>query len=65
MKVKVIREFRDREHDLKLRKKEEEFEVPEKRAEKLESLGFVTRIEKPSKKKTPEAQKGDGPEISH
>lgn len=55
MMVKVIREFRDREHDLKLRKVGEEFEASESRAKCLESLGFVSRIRKPINKEPPEA----------
>lgn len=55
MTVKVIREFRDREHDLKLRKVGEEFEASESRAKRLETLGFVSRIRKPINKEPPEA----------
>ena len=55
MTVKVIREFRDREHDLKLRKVGEEFEASESRAKRLEALGFVSRIRKPINKEPPEA----------
>lgn len=55
MMVKTIREFRDRENNLKLRKDGEEFEVSKERAVKLESLGLVTRVRKPITKTTPEA----------
>lgn len=55
MFVSVKKEFRDREHDLKLRKVGEELEVSKERAEELESLGFVSRIRKPINKEPPEA----------
>lgn len=55
MLVSVKREFRDREHDLKLRKVGEEFEASESRAKYLEALGFVSRIRKPINKEPPEA----------
>lgn len=55
MLVSVKREFRDKEHNLKLRKVGEEFEVPDSRAKRLEELGFVSRIRKPVEKETPEA----------
>lgn len=41
MKVKAKMDFFDREHDLKLRKKDSIFEVDKKRAEKLVSFGIV------------------------
>lgn len=65
MKVKVIREFRDREHNLKIRKMGEESEVSKKRAEELENLGFVSVIRKPVNKEPPEEQEGGDPDISH
>lgn len=55
MTIKVIREFRDREHNLKLRKVGEEFEASESRAKRLEALGFVSRIRKAINKEPPEA----------
>ena len=65
MLVSVKREFRDREHDLKLRKVGEELEVSKERAEKLENLGFVSVIRKPVNKEPPEEQEGGDPNISH
>ncbi|MBO5159626.1 MAG: hypothetical protein J6B94_08585 [Lachnospiraceae bacterium] len=50
IKVKALREFYDRENNLKLRKKDEEFEVSEKRAEKLTGLGYVKMAEKATEK---------------
>ncbi|MCU0079331.1 hypothetical protein [Extibacter muris] len=41
MKVKVLRNFRDRENALRLRKEGDTFEVEEKRARELEGRGFV------------------------
>lgn len=55
MLVSVKREFHDKEHNLKLRKVGEEFEVPDSRAKRLEELGFVSRIRKPVEKEKPEA----------
>lgn len=55
MLVSVKREFRDREHNLKLRKVGEEFEASESRAKHLEMLGFVQRIRKPINIEPPEA----------
>lgn len=55
MKVKVIKEFIDRENDMTHRKIGEEFEVDEKRAKYLETLKFVKSVEpKKSTKKTTE-----------
>lgn len=65
MLVSVKREFRDREHDLELRKVGEELEVSKERAEELENLGFVSVIRKPVNKEPPEEQKGGDPDISH
>lgn len=56
MKVKATINFRDREHNLKLRRKGEEFEVTKKRAEKLLSLGYVEKVTET--KKTDAAAKG-------
>ena len=55
MFVKVIKEFIDREADMKHRKINEEFDVDEKRAKHLETLNFVKPVEtneskKPTKK---------------
>lgn len=47
MKVKVVRKFRDKENNLKLRKTGEEFEVNQKRAIELEQLGFVEKMREP------------------
>lgn len=44
MKVKVKQEFRDRANGLKLRKKDESFEVDDKRGKYLISLGLVEEI---------------------
>ncbi len=41
MKVKAKMDFFDREHDLKIRKKDSIFEVDKKRAEKLVSFGVA------------------------
>lgn len=50
MKVKVIRNFRDRENALRLRKEGDTFEVEEKRAKELVARGFVViTAGKPSK----------------
>lgn len=55
MKVKVIKDFIDRESDMKHREIGEEFEVDEKRAKYLETLKFVKAVEqKKSTKKTTE-----------
>lgn len=62
MKVKVIREFYDRENDLQLRKEDEIFEVEDKRAKHLISGGFVMKApetkkaEKPAKKENEAAK---------
>lgn len=55
MLVSVKREFRDREHNLKLRKVGEKFEVSESRAKRLEALGLVSRVREPIKIEPPEA----------
>lgn len=44
MKVKVLRDFRDRENDLIIRKVGETLEVTEERAEKLQGFGLVEEI---------------------
>lgn len=44
MKVKVLREFRDRTANLKLRKENKTLEVSEERARKLVGLGLVKAI---------------------
>lgn len=52
MKLKVLSDFRDRKHDLKLRKKNEVFEEEDqKRIEKLAGLGYVEVIQETEKKK--------------
>ena len=43
-KVKVIEGFKDREDNLKYKKKDSVLTVSEERARKLEGLGFVKRI---------------------
>ncbi|MGN0503146.1 MAG: hypothetical protein ACI4HN_09500 [Ruminococcus sp.] len=48
MKIKVIKEFIDRENDMIHRKVGETFEADEPRAKHLEQLGFVEK--KPRKK---------------
>ncbi len=55
MLVSVKREFRDKEHSLKLRKAGEKLEVSKERAAELERLGFVSRIRKPVSKEPPKA----------
>lgn len=55
MMVKVTREFRDRENNLKLRKVGEKFEATESRAKRLEAFGFVSRVRGPIKIEPPEA----------
>ena len=50
MKVKVIKEFIDRENDMTHRKIGETFEADEPRAEHLEQLGFVEKAEKKPRK---------------
>ena len=45
VKVKVIKEFKDRTEDLKLRKEEEILSVTEERAKKLVGLGLVEVVE--------------------
>lgn len=49
MKVKVIREFRDRTEDLLLRKKDEILEVNAARAEKLIGLNLVEKVKEEKK----------------
>lgn len=51
MKIKVIKEFIDRENDMTHRKIGETFEADEPRAEQLEQLGFVEKAEKKPRKK--------------
>ena len=50
MKIKVIKEFIDRENDMAHRKIGETFEADEPRAEHLEQLGFVEKAEKKPRK---------------
>ncbi len=53
MKVKALKDFRDRENNLCLRKEGELFEAEGKRAKELESRGFVeivTEKTQPGKK---------------
>ena len=52
MKIKVIKEFIDRENDMTHRKIGEIFEADEQRAKQLEQLGFVDNAEKTPRKKT-------------
>lgn len=51
MKVKVIKEFIDRENDMTHRKIGETFEADEPRAKRLEQLCFVEKAEKKPRKK--------------
>lgn len=51
MKVRVLRDFRNRTENLKLRKVGEELTVTRERCEKLEGLGLVERIRDSGKKK--------------
>lgn len=55
VKVKVVEEFHDITADKKLRKVNEELEVSEKRAQKLEGLGLVKRIPESTKKEEKKA----------
>lgn len=41
MKVKVIKQFYDKQKDLKLHEVGDEFEADDKRADELKTLGFV------------------------
>lgn len=50
MKIKVIKEFIDRENDMTHRKIGEIFEADEPRAKHLEQLGFVEKAEKKPRK---------------
>ena len=50
MKIKVIKEFIDRENDMAHRKIGETFEADEQRAKQLEQLGFVEKAEKKPRK---------------
>lgn len=50
MKVKVIKEFIDREADMKRRAVGETFEAEEQRAKYLETLRFVEKAEKKPRK---------------
>lgn len=45
VKVRVVKEFRDRTADLQLRKKGETLTVSEERAKKLEDLGYTEVIQ--------------------
>ena len=62
MKVKVIRDFYDKENDLKLRKEDEVFEAEDKRAKQLMAGGFVMKnpetrkVEKQPKKENEAAK---------
>ena len=51
MKIKVIKEFIDRENDMTHRKIGETFEADEPRVKHLEQLGFVEKVEKKPRKK--------------
>ena len=50
VKVKALLTFRDRENDLVTRKEGEIFEAPKKRAEHLQTIGYV-EIVKPKTEK--------------
>ena len=50
MKIKVIKEFIDRENDMIHRKIGETFEADEPRAEHREQLGFVEKAENKPRK---------------
>ncbi len=50
MKVKVIKEFIDRENDMTHRKIRETFEANADRAKQLEQLGFVEKAGKKPRK---------------
>lgn len=51
MKVRVIKEFRDKENDMRPRKKNEQMDVTAQRAAKLLSLGLVEEISEKEKGK--------------
>ena len=53
VQVKTIKEFTDREADMKIRKKDDEFEASEKRAKYLATLRLVEIV----KEKTESKQK--------
>ena len=55
--VKVIREFKDRTDNLKLRKKNEILKVSEERAKKLEGLMLVERLQEQVKKEPKQTAK--------
>ena len=52
MKVKVLRQFYDKENDLKLRAENEVFEVEDRRAKLLMSRGFVMKAPEEKKPET-------------
>lgn len=56
MKIKVIKDFFDRENDLVLREKGEELEAPEQRGRELIAKGFVAEV-KPKEQKKKESEK--------
>ena len=49
MKVKVVRNFFDKENDLELQKKDKIIEVSEKRADQLIKMKFAERIQETKK----------------
>lgn len=52
VQVKTIKEFTDREADMKIRKKDDEFEVSEKRAKYLATLHLVEIVKRKNRIKT-------------
>jgi len=52
--VKAIKDFFDRQNDMKLRKKGEVFKAETDRAKALEASGFVKSVEKKKAKETEE-----------
>ena len=59
IKVKVVKEFRDRTADLELRKKDTVLTVSEERAKKLIGLGFVEVVKTPNEDKASEATEAE------
>ena len=56
MKVKVIREFRDKTDNLKLRNEGDELEVSEDRAKLLKSMNIVEYVQEVKTKKNKVAE---------
>ena len=57
MKIKVKRDFYDRENDLTLRKKGETLDVSEQRAKELIAKGFVAEVKPKQEEEKAEQEK--------